>query len=247
MGLVWERCVGGRRYQVRRHGASVRLYTDGVFHSQWNSRDPLRGSLWELLLLPAFFRDSSEIRRVLVLGVGGGAVIRLLQRYVGPEQITGVDLDPVHLEVARSHFGAGGAGLVCEDAAAFVSRALQNGAGDYDLIVDDLFGEVGGEAQRTVSASPDWCRQLLRLLSPRGLVVANFGSRREMLASGWRSAEVSGQLWGGWSAELPGYENCILATSRSPLSQRQLHTHAPSQINPSSNACRLACRLRRLR
>lgn len=247
MALVWERHENGRHYQVRRHGASVRLYTDGIFHSQWNPDDPLKGSLWELLLLPAFFRERSEIRRVLVLGVGGGAVIRLLERFVGPEEITGVDLDPVHLEVARSHFGTAAAELVCGDAAAFVAGAPGAGRGVYDLIVDDLFSKVAGEAQRTVPADRDWCRQLLGLLSPRGLVVANFGSRREMLASGWRAAGVRDRLRGGWSAELPGYENCILAASRAPLLQRDLVARAPTRINPASTAPRLDCRLRRLR
>ncbi|MFC6979877.1 hypothetical protein ACFQH7_14350 [Microbulbifer taiwanensis] len=93
---------------MRSHGASVRLYSNGVFHSQWNPRDPLKGSLWELLLLPAFFLPGRQVRSVLLLGVGGGALIRLLQQFVGPEKIVGVDLDATHLRIARKYFGVQG-------------------------------------------------------------------------------------------------------------------------------------------
>ncbi|WP_334078998.1 spermidine synthase [Microbulbifer sp. M83] len=250
MALVWERHLEGNHYQVRSHGASVRLYTNGVFHSQWNPRDPLKGSLWELLLLPAFFRDARQLRSVLVLGVGGGAVIRLLQRFVGPERIVGVDLDPVHLDVARNYFGAGsGTGqieLVCADAREFMADTTSR-ASQYDLVIDDLFGHIDGEARRTVPVDPAWCHRLLGSLSPAGVLVGNFGSRREMLASGWRSPGIRRVLQGSWSAELPGYENCVLAVSRAPLSRAELVARAPAAINPASASNRLHCKLGRLR
>ena len=91
MALVWEKRVGHNHYQVRTHGATVRLYSNGVFHSQWNPRDPLKGSLWELLLLPAFFLPHGQVQRVLLLGVGGGAlgVPRIAHP---PDVLTGLDL-----------------------------------------------------------------------------------------------------------------------------------------------------------
>lgn len=248
MALVWHREVAGNRYEVRTHGASVRLYSNGVFHSQWNGRDPLKGSLWELLLLPAYFLPRHQIRRVLVLGVGGGAVIRLLQRFVGPDSITGVDLDAVHLDVARRFFGVRGAELYCADAQAYVADELAGGAQPaYDLIIDDLFGHVGGEAVRAFPASPSWCESLLKLLSEQGLVVSNFGSRRELLDSGWRSRGICRQLTDSWTAELPDYENCIGIFSREPLSRARLTGQAPPALNPDNPSRKLDSRLRPLR
>ncbi|MEJ2060857.1 MAG: class I SAM-dependent methyltransferase, partial [Gammaproteobacteria bacterium] len=101
MAVLWEKRSGGRHYEVRGAGATRRLYTDGVFHSQFSPRRPLTGSIWDLLLLPAYFHDPSDIRRVLVLGVGGGTVIRQFQHFIAPECIEGVELNPVHLTVAR--------------------------------------------------------------------------------------------------------------------------------------------------
>ncbi|MCX2782491.1 class I SAM-dependent methyltransferase [Microbulbifer thermotolerans] len=247
MALLWQKRAGDNHYQVRSHGASVRLYSNGVFHSQWNPRDPLKGSLWEMLLLPAFFLPRRQIRTVLLLGVGGGALIRLLQRYITPDRIVGVELDAVHLQIARKYFGVRDVELVHADALDYVAAQLT--AGDrcaFDLIIDDLFGHCGGAAERAVVADQPWCKQLLQLLSPEGLLVANFGSRTELLASGWRAAAIRRQLRGAWTAEHPAYENCILAASRSVLSVADLTAQAPVPISPSNPRSRLPCQLRRL-
>ncbi|KUJ84935.1 methyltransferase domain-containing protein [Microbulbifer flavimaris] len=255
MALVWEKRSGGNHYQVRCHGASIRLYSNGVFHSQWNERDPLKGSLWELLFLPAFFLPKERIRSVLLLGVGGGALIRLLQRFLNPERVIGVDLDPTHLTVARRYFGVRDAELVCADARSFVADYLADPSSPgFDLVIDDLFGHSGGVPVRAVDADKRWCRQLLQLArgsggegADPGLVIANFGSRRELQASAWRSPAVREKLDSSWSAELPGYENCVLAASAGPLVRRQLTASAPPQINPSYASCRLSSQLRVLR
>ncbi|MBB5210615.1 spermidine synthase [Microbulbifer hydrolyticus] len=248
MALVWQKQVGDSRYEVRSHGATVRLYSNGVFHSQWNPDDPLKGSLWELLLLPVFFRPVQQVRRVLILGVGGGALIRLLQRFVAPEVIVGVDIDRHHLTVARRFFGVRDAELVCGDAREYVAElGAADGVEHFDLIVDDLFGHCGGVAERAIEADIPWCESLLKLLSQNGLVVSNFGSRKELLASGWRSSAVRAHLQGSWSAELPDYENCIGIFSRQPLSLSALNDRAPAAISPVSTRRRLDARLRPLR
>ncbi|WGL17311.1 methyltransferase domain-containing protein [Microbulbifer bruguierae] len=248
MALIWHKQVGTSRYEVRTHGASVRLYSNGVFHSQWNPIDPLKGSLWELLLLPAFFLPAGEVQRVLILGVGGGALIRLLQRYIGPGHITGVDIDPHHLTVARRYFGVRGVNLVCADAREYIDRLnAQSEYEPFDLVVDDLFGHCDGVAERGVEAELSWCEGLLDLLAPGGIVVGNFGSRQELLSSGWRSPVMRGRLSGRWTAELAAYENCIGVFSRKPLARSVLTDQAPHLINPANPARRLDPRLRPLR
>ena len=63
MALLWERRVEGTLYQVRSAGRTRRLYTNGVFHSQYNPVRPVTGSVWDLLLLPFRGRRRSlEVR-----------------------------------------------------------------------------------------------------------------------------------------------------------------------------------------
>jgi predicted membrane-bound spermidine synthase len=182
VALLWERRVEGTLYQVRSAGRTRRLYTNGVFHSQYNPVRPVTGSVWDLLLLPAFFYAPGELRRVLVLGVGGGAVIRQLCRFIRPEAIVGVELNAVHLSIARRFFGVGGAGVVLEqaDAADWVRRYRGPG---FDMIVDDLFGDYAGEPQRAVFADADWVGSLSRCLNPGGVIVSNFTSPLELEVS----------------------------------------------------------------
>lgn len=185
MALLWERRVGDTLYQVRSAGRSLRLYTNGVFHSQYNPARPVTGSVWDLLLLPAFFHAPGELRRVLVLGVGGGAVIRQLQRFVQPEFIAGVELSAVHLSLARRFFGVRGRHVRLEQADAVDWLRRYRGPA-FDLIVDDLFVDADGEPQRAVYADADWVGSLLACLAPRGVIVSNFASLLELEASAFR-------------------------------------------------------------
>lgn len=58
MAIVWSRQLSGVHYEVRSAGNSLRLYTDGVFHSQYNPCRLITGHVWDLLMLPAFFLSS---------------------------------------------------------------------------------------------------------------------------------------------------------------------------------------------
>lgn len=183
MALIWfEQDSSGNRYELRRAGASLRLYTNGVFHSQYNPRRPVAGSVWDLLLLPAFMLPVERLRRVLVLGVGGGAVIRQLNDFFSPELIVGVELNPVHLKLAREFFNADTGNVELLEADARLWLESYRGP-KFDLIIDDLFGDSGGEPCRAVPVDSHWSRSLRRVLSDYGVLAINFDSRSGLLAS----------------------------------------------------------------
>jgi spermidine synthase len=184
MSIVWQQRVADTLYQVRQAGRSLRLYTNGVFHSQYNPGRPVTGNVWDLLWLPAFFYPSGSIRRVLVLGVGGGAAIQQLRRFVQPDAITGVELNPVHLRIARRFFGVRGKDveLVRANALEWVQRYRGPA---FDMIIEDLFGDSGGEAERTVFADPKWVSALTRCLSDTGMIVCNFATRLELMSAAY--------------------------------------------------------------
>lgn len=182
MALLWQHSKNGTKYEVRSAGQTRRLYTNGVFHSQYNPDHPVTGNIWDLLLLPAFFLPPGTVRRVLLLGVGGGAVIQLLRRYIQPEHITGIELDPVHLTVAQRFFGIKGADvqLVQADAMQWLSR--YKGAA-FDLVIDDLFSDTDSEPQRAIVVDEPWLTQLQAVLSDTGVLAINFASGKELKRS----------------------------------------------------------------
>ena len=194
MSIVWERSTGGALYQVRQAGRSMRLYTNGVLHSQYNPGRPLTGSVWDLLFLPAFFYPPASIHRVLVLGVGGGAVIQQIRQFVQPDTVVGIELNPVHLSVARRFFAVKGKGVELIRANA-VDWIKQYQGPPFDIIIDDLFGDVDGEPQRAVYAGPEWVRSLTDCLSGNGMIVSNFESRLELMVSAYLDNSSAGKAF----------------------------------------------------
>ncbi|MEA2093659.1 MAG: hypothetical protein U9P11_03740, partial [Pseudomonadota bacterium] len=186
MSILWEQDIGSTNYQVRKAGNSLRLYSNGVFHSQYNPGRPVTGSVWDLLLLPAFFYPPGSIRRVLVLGVGGGAVIQQLRRFIQPDTLVGVELNATHLRLAKRFFGVSGKDVELVRANA-VDWVNQYRGPAFDLLIDDLFGHVDGEPQRSVLADRAWVSSLTRCLSGDGMIVCNFSTRLELMVSAYLS------------------------------------------------------------
>lgn len=180
MAILWQRQLSGIDYQVRSAGRTRRLYTDGVFHSQYNPHQLITGHVWDLLMLPALFYPPSDIQRVLLLGVGGGAVIHQLRHFVKPAHIVGVELNPTHIFIAKKFFNlkAPNIDLIEADAVAWVKN-YQGEA--FDMIIDDLFAEKDGEPVPVVKANSPWFNQLLKHLKPGGMIVRNFISREELM------------------------------------------------------------------
>lgn len=248
MSILWFKNTRHGRYEVRIAGNSVRLYTDGVFHSQFNANNPISGSVWDLLMLPAFFHKPGCIRRVLVLGVGGGAVIRQLNHYVHPQEIVGVELNHTHIQIARRYFGVTGkqARLVHGDAIAW----LQNYEGPpFDMIIDDLFGESDGEPARAIDANVWWFRQLLKHLSPEGLLVMNFISQDELKDSAYfTNQNIRRRFGSAFRFVIPRYENVVAAFLRPVFTSRTLRNNLITipELDPRRRSSRLQYRIRKL-
>jgi len=217
MSVLWEQSTLDTHYSVRSSGGSVRLYTNRVFHSQWNEKMPFAGGIWDCLSLPALYRSPNDIQRILLLGVGGGAVIKQLQMIACYDSITAIEIDDQHLQIARDWFGVGGESLslIHDDAIDWLHR-YQGPA--FDLIIDDLFGHDAGEPVRACPLDSRWLDTLRRHLTPVGLLVANCIDSRELNdalpvvgASGFRS---------GYRWHLPTYENIIGVFSDEPVHAR---------------------------
>lgn len=248
MSIVWQRQVNGTRYEVRMAGRTRRLYTNGVFHSQFNPDHPVSGSIWDLLMIPAFFYAPGKIRRILVLGVGGGAVMQQFQHFLKPEHITGVELNPYHLYVAKRFFYVkqDNVDLYYADAVQWVR---EYDGEKFDLIVDDLFGEDKGEPVRAVEANARWFRQLNKLLKRDGVLIVNFVSGRQLKKSAYFTDDKINRLFKScFQLTAPLYENAIGAFLKRDSSQRLLRQHLADEpmLNPSLKSSRLRFSIRRV-
>lgn len=229
MAVLWQRKVDTNHYEVRTAGRSIRLYKNKVFHSQWNSRRPLSNGVWDLLFLPALFLP--RVRRVLVLGVGGGAVINQFNALLAPEKIVGVELDSIHLQVARRFFGVKKANVELHNADALQWLADYRGE-KFDIIIEDLFTEQEGEPVRVASADQKWFRLLLRHLSSDGALVVNFEDSVQMrnstedyrAACGINRADIRYQF------NQPSYGNSVCAYLPIPVTAAMLRSRLDEKL-----------------
>ena len=249
MAVVWQKKSDGRLYEVRSAGRSLRLYTDGVCHSQYNSANPVTGHIWDLLMLPAFFYEPGAIKRVLVLGVGGGTSIQLIRQFVSPETITGVDLNPTHLYVAKRFFKLKHDSIQLVHADAIQWLKDYEGK-QFDLIVDDLFAEENGEPVPAIQSNASWFNCLLKHVTNDGLIVKNFLDKESARSSaGLANPRVRQKFSSIFQLTTPYNENVAVAYLKRASTSRVLRTHLVSTpgLNPNLKTSRLRYRARRLK
>ena len=245
MAVVYQQTIAGHHYRVVRAGASIRLYTDGIFHSQFNERTIVSGALWDLLLLPAFILEQGP-ERALVLGVGGGAVLRMLNRFFPTLTITGVDLNPEHLLIAERYFKVAGSSyqLLQGDAQQWLANYnRKNKKAKFDLIIDDVFGGSDGDPERPYLFDQQWLTQLLSGLSDRGVLVINF-DRPGLLSSfikQFKTQLIAAGIVLGWSWQSPGYENRILSLTKVACTTSELSARLcqHSELDTGKKSCLL--------
>jgi len=208
MALIWQRQLGPVLYQIRTAGGSKRLYSNGVLHTQYNPAKILGGGVWDLLTMAAMFQPKAAMQ-ILVLGVGGGAVIGQLKQLLPQANMIGIDLDANHLSLASQQFGINGRGITLLEADAKLWLHYYKGP-KFDLIIDDLFGHYDGEATRAFPVDESWVALLLNHLELAGSLAVNFESPSQRRASWLYASPVARTRFSGrFALGLALYENCI--------------------------------------
>lgn len=166
--------------------------------------------------------------RILVIGVGGGAMPRFLRQVYPAAAIDGVDVDPVVLEVARRFFELREdrkLRTIVADGRRFVEQAR----GGYDLIFLDAYGD--SEIPRHL-ATLEFLRAARSRLAPGGLLAANvWGQRSNPLHDAMR-ATYQAAFPRFCEMDVPGTANRIFlaADGEGPLEVRE-HAEAAGRLS----------------
>ncbi len=156
--LVYQQ--GGRR---------TLTFGNQVEQSVLNLADPARLEYVYTQAMALALLLRRDIRNALILGLGGGALVRALREQLPGARIHGVEQRSGVIQVARSCFFLDDdpkTRLVAADAAEFVRTCESS----MDLILADLYGAEGMDGRQTGRAFLEECRGLLR---PGGVFVAN--------------------------------------------------------------------------
>jgi spermidine synthase len=169
--MVQTPSIRAPRVEVRRTARGLELRVDGTLASSHLDAGVGTGPVWDALALPVLALPPARRRSILVLGLGGGSVARVLRALAPEARIVGVEIDPGVVAAARAHLGLDALGI--EVVLADALGALRAGRRRFDLIVEDVFvGPV-----RTVRKPAGFPEPLLglarRRLAPGGLIVCN--------------------------------------------------------------------------
>ena len=182
------------RVEERADGRRVLLADEGLsVQSSWRTGDRLSGTAYDAFLLLDAARDGG-IRTLLDLGLAGGTIVRDFRVQRPDVAITGVEIDPAVLELARRHFGLDGKNLsaVEEDARVFLGRA-----GDrYDAVAVDVFR---GPRVPFHCATREFLALVRKRLVPGGAVMMNVAALpdgdRALTGLLNTAASVFGEVW----------------------------------------------------
>jgi spermidine synthase len=128
------------------------------------------GSLQRVLTFSLRKVNLSEVKRVLILGLGGGSVIKTLREVFGYEgEIMAVDIDPVVIQIAKDEFGIipdRRTRIECIDAGQYVKQTQEK----FDLVIVDVFIDNRVPAKFLLV---EFWHLLRKLVCDRGCVIFN--------------------------------------------------------------------------
>ncbi len=158
------------RIQVIDCGRERRLVIKGETHSlaftSGNWGEAGREYWGGFLLTPYAPKTKAEI---LLLGLGGGTVLRLIHEKISPEKITVLERDPRVVEVAKKYFGLEklpGVSILVGDAKQSLKKLSATGK-KFDWIIDDIYSEPN---QLTRDQETALIRQYTGLLNSGGSI-----------------------------------------------------------------------------
>ncbi len=136
---------------------------------------------------------------VLLLGLGGGAMLRHLEAYLPEASITAVERDPAVIALAREHFRVRGKILRADAEDVIAERR-----GEFDAVLVDLYDSGGG-----APVGDGFWDDCVAALKPGGCIGVNW-------AGGWTGAEFDGTPLQRIARVMPHLPRSFLVAERGP-------------------------------
>jgi spermidine synthase len=230
--------LGPIEYRVKSEYSSVRVRKSGsvrtlsfvrdngdeVIESMVNLDKPhqLLVSYTRFMFLSYLIRPKQE--KVLIVGLGGGAMVHFLQHYDPKVKVDVVEIDPVIVKIADTYFGvrtAGNVNIITKDAFALLKKT----DAQYDVIYMDAFLKPSAATDTTgaplAQKTVQFYKEVQEKLTPDGLVVFNINPHEGINRDVKNIQAAFPQVY---AFELPNLGGMVVVGSMSPnrLSQAML-------------------------
>lgn len=130
--------------------------------------------MWDSLLEKEK-QNSRAVTSAILLGVAGGMILRLINKYYPKAVLTGVEIDPVMIQIAKSHFDLRQelpVTIIEDDAIEYVGKEKKV----FDLIAVDLYiKELNAPGTRDIK----FMVGLRKILSKKGVLLYNVHYQKE--------------------------------------------------------------------
>ena len=143
----------------------------GATHATWHPRYFLTGHAWDAITAAALMGRAPP-ESLLLLGLGGGTVLRQLRFFLPQTRMTAVEIDGGMIRLAKHHMNIDSLDLeiVEDDAFAFLEKDTRR----FDLVIDDLYRCGDQDVERPAAINASTIRNLSGHLTPQGVLVMNF-------------------------------------------------------------------------
>lgn len=159
-----------RKIKSDYNGTLEVTWYNGKKHLNTKNANYSYGSLQKILKIGLLKIDLSHCKKILLLGMGGGSVIKTLRDdFDYHHQIIAIDIDPIVISVAQKEFNVkeeNNLEIICIDALKFM---VQNNK-KFDLIIIDLF--VDTEIPNSFYSHSFW-QNIVKATNPEGSILFN--------------------------------------------------------------------------
>lgn len=125
--------INGKIDVVKTWGLGTYLQVNGLTQS-----GGIVENVWKLVIKKL---KDKKTKNVLILGLGGGTAAKVIRKYFPEVVITGVEIDPVMIELGEKYLELGRykVNIILGDAMDFMSGKYKRKSGKYDLILIDIY------------------------------------------------------------------------------------------------------------
>lgn len=229
--IVHKQLFQGLDIEIHDEGDLRTLYFSGQYlQSSMSLADPVRLTLSYTQIMAFSVLLSGELRRILMIGVGGGSLVRFFHHFFPDCHIEGVDNSARVLDLARGWFGLPENDRVtihCQNGASY----LANNAGhEYDLILIDAY-DGRGMAQPVYS--PEFLTLASKALAPGGLVTANTWSGDQPYFD--EVQQSFGEIFSGYlMLPVPERGNVVITAANSAIPWDRINKRSNQELSELS-------------
>lgn len=181
--------VNGRVRVVRDLAWGTYIQADGLTQSGGVVAD-----VWRQTLKKLKNGKTEKIRNCLILGLGGGTAAQIVRKYWPDAQISGVDIDPIMIELGKKYLGLDKleVQVQVQDAEKFSKQnAIRQPADNrqYDLVLVDLYQ---GDKVPEKFEDEKFLGSVLKILTAGGVAIFNrlyYAEKRPLAAKFLRKLE----------------------------------------------------------